>query len=575
MKSTHKGARFLAMAICLSILLSIAAPALAATVYGYSTVTAATATVYGDAKKSSVIGSFKKGDILAVVGATSDNTLYQVLQGPGSSSVGYVLRSQVGKAVSKITSGKTLATMSGATAGTGGSTSTPVTGGSKGKIVNVKNDVNFRATASSSGKKLGALKLGTEVTVLGKEGGFYKLSYNGKTGYVAEKYVEVLTPSVTQGYVKASTKLYAAAEKVTAGSQSLPKNAIVTVKGEEGDFYLVTYGTKEGYLLKSYYVALAADTAASGSGTITASVSMYRYAVPALGTVTSLKKNAEVVINGENGNYYNVTSGGKTGYVLKTKVKIVEEGGSTVTTGGKDTGKITVGKGDIKVTPGNSKPSSTVSAGLSAAKKKNSETYGYIYVKGTNISQPVLYRKSNVHYYANHDINKSSSSAGAAYTFFGGLTRNNVITAHNMRTSGTMFHELHHIYDKTMGNSKCQTTDAKCANKNWSSAPDLKVAGNRTFEINFAGYNTWEVWAMYKTNANEPKSTINNNIQSLASAKPAAVKTWIETQKNRSDIKFNTAISTDDIFMTVYTCGTNFDSSNAQSRLYIFLKAVK
>jgi hypothetical protein len=80
---------------------------------------------------------------------------------------------------------------------------------------------------------------------------------------------------------------------------------------------------------------------------------------------------------------------------------------------------------------------------------------------------------------------------------------------------------------------------------------------------------------MYETSANESTNTLKYNINPLSSYSPSQIKTWIAYQKSRSEYKFNTAVSTDDIFLTVFTCGNNYDNAAAQSRLYFFLKAVK
>ncbi len=212
---------------------------------------------------------------------------------------------------------------------------------------------------------------------------------------------------------------------------------------------------------------------------------------------------------------------------------------------------------------------------LAAAQKINSKVIGYMNISGTNIQQPIMYYgSSNVHYYSNHDIYNRSSSSGVPYTFYGQMVRNNVVTGHNMRGSNAMLHQLHHIQEKTLGYTKCQTTDYTCKGS-LSSAPSLTVAANRTWEISLFGYNKWEVWAMYETPANESANTLKYNINPLSSYSPSQIKTWIAYQKNRSEYKFNTAVSTDDIFLTIYTCGTNYDYASAQSRIYFFLKAVK
>lgn len=56
----------------------------------------------------------------------------------------------------------------------------------------VKNDVNVRSGPGSEYTKLGVAKTGDKLTVIGVTGtNWYKISYNGKTGYVAGNYVTV------------------------------------------------------------------------------------------------------------------------------------------------------------------------------------------------------------------------------------------------------------------------------------------------------------------------------------------------------------------------------------------------
>ena len=52
------------------------------------------------------------------------------------------------------------------------------------------------------------------------------------------------------------------------------------------------------------------------------------------------------------------------------------------------------------------------------------------------------------------------------------------------------------------------------------------------------------------------------------------VQKWIDKQISRSEYSFGTTPAVTDQFMTIYTCGDNHDSSDAQSRLYFFLRQV-
>lgn len=194
---------------------------------------------------------------------------------------------------------------------------------------------------------------------------------------------------------------------------------------------------------------------------------------------------------------------------------------------------------------------------LSEAQKLNSDAVGWIKVPNTNIDYPILYDKSGNFYYLTHDIYKNSSTAGSICSFYSSPTNNTIITGHNSRQSGSMLHELHKLQD----NKSSLTTKA-----------------NRTFNITFGKYSKWEVWALYETNDSEPASTLKNNTHpfrtSGGSWTEKEITDWIAKQKSRSEIDLGVSVSSEDVIMTLYTCGDNYDYSTAQSRLYFFLKAI-
>ncbi|MBZ9688310.1 polysaccharide deacetylase family protein [Clostridium estertheticum] len=53
--------------------------------------------------------------------------------------------------------------------------------------------INVRSTASSSSSIIGPLPKDSKVNTLGTSNGFYKISYNGKTGYVESSYIKIVT----------------------------------------------------------------------------------------------------------------------------------------------------------------------------------------------------------------------------------------------------------------------------------------------------------------------------------------------------------------------------------------------
>ncbi len=214
---------------------------------------------------------------------------------------------------------------------------------------------------------------------------------------------------------------------------------------------------------------------------------------------------------------------------------------------------------------GSPDPSATPEAGkmpkdYKAAREINKDVIGWIKVPNTNIDYPILYDKSGKFFYDNHDIFKEktgSPGAGSIYTYYGALTRNTIVTGHNIRKAGTMFHGLHKVQD----------------NKS-----SLSSRSNRVFSIRLFGFTKWEVFALYETKDNEPTSTLKYNIKHLSTkdnSNRKEIEEWIAYQKGRSEVSLDVSVTADDLLMTLLTCGDNYDYSDAQSRLYIFLKAVE
>ena len=659
MNSSRKSLRLVALAMCMALLLGLAAPAMAASIYAYGTVNANNTPVYSSTAKTATLGVFNLGDVVAVESQVSAQSLYVVRLGSSTTSVGYIAKSAVGTLSYSLKSGTTVASVktSGTSTGSAGvianctncnfraaasnsstklgtlnkgtvvsvlategsfykivangttgyvsktyvtitntSGTTTTTSGTAGVIANCNSYVNFRATASATGTLLGTLSKGTSVTVIATEGSFYKIVANGKTGYVSKTYVSLTgtsTPTTTTPTTTTPTSgtltgsgTYVTLRSKAASSYStvarMKVGTAVTISSESGDYYKVTASGKTGYVPKSNVKTASTSTGTTtttGTPGVIANCNSYvnfRATASATGAkLGTLSKGTAVTILGTEGSFTKITASGKTGYVSSQYVSASDSSAPTTTTQGTDTGVIALGSGTIKVEPYKSSASSTVKSKLAAAQKINSKTVGYINITGTNIQQPIMYYgSSNVHYYSTHDIYNRSSSSGVPYTFYGQMVRNNVVTGHNMRGSNAMLHQLHHIQEKTLGYTKCQTTDYNCTGS-FSSVPSLTVAANRTWDISLFGYNKWEVWAMYETPANESANTLKYNINPLSSYSPSQIKTWVAYQKNRSEYKFNTAVSTDDVFLTIYTCGNNYDYASAQSRLYFFLKAVK
>ena len=78
---------------------------------------------------------------------------------------------------------------------------------------------------------------------------------------------------------------------------------------------------------------------------------------------------------------------------------------------------------------------------------KNSDIYAWISVPGTNVDYPVLQHPSDNGYYLYHNLNHSQGYPGCIYTEnYNSKNWSDPVTVlygHDMRSTGTMFHQLH------------------------------------------------------------------------------------------------------------------------------------
>lgn len=123
------------------------------------------------------------------------------------------------------------------------------------------NNVNMRRNASSSSTVLERLDDGDRVTVLGESGNYFRVSYNGRTGYIMKQYIvvpgkdgEVQTAT---GYpygttAKDDVNMRSRAAVSSSRITVIPQGASVTVLGVEGSFAKITYNGRTGYAMTAY-----------------------------------------------------------------------------------------------------------------------------------------------------------------------------------------------------------------------------------------------------------------------------------------------------------------------------------
>ena len=149
-------------------------------------------------------------------------------------------------------------------------------------VVNASS-LNVRQKHSLTSSIICSLPRNTKINTLGKVGGFYKLNYKGKIGYVYSYYIKIIiakpiTKPVTKPITKPITKpttpvvQFTGVGTITVSSlnvrttASMGNNTIgainptkkVNIYGMQGDFYKIRYYGQWGYICKSYVMVVNA-----------------------------------------------------------------------------------------------------------------------------------------------------------------------------------------------------------------------------------------------------------------------------------------------------------------------------
>lgn len=191
-------------------------------------------------------------------------------------------------------------------------------------------NVNVRATVGMNGAVLGKISQGTEFTVLQKDGNWFKISYNGQEAFVSADYFGMTKAEGTINSYDVNLR-----EKATSSSDSLGKFAEgdkVTVTGQTGDWYRISYNGGSAYVNKEYvsgtYVSAvpnvegavteAAEKTKSYYGMVTASGGLRVRKEASLNSVvlTVLPYGTEVTVDRVGSEWIRIiTDAGQKGYV--------------------------------------------------------------------------------------------------------------------------------------------------------------------------------------------------------------------------------------------------------------------
>ncbi len=193
------------------------------------------------------------------------------------------------------------------------------------------------------GAIIGSFGNGASVTVIGQEGEWYKVSYNGTVGYCHSAYItQSSTPAASAargGTVNAVPGLNVRTGPWGSIVGSFANGARVSILGQEGEWYRVSYNGAVGYCHSAYInadsasstaPAQPASTPATSAGYVTADVLNVRSA-PWGSILTTFNYGTKIDIVGKEGDWYRVSWNGRIVYCHASYVSSSKPSSGTTT----------------------------------------------------------------------------------------------------------------------------------------------------------------------------------------------------------------------------------------------------
>jgi len=209
-----------------------------------------------------------------------------------------------------------------------------------GKVNTPGTTLNVRSGPGTSYAVIGSLKHNEKVNVSDENSGWYKLTYNGKAGYVSKAYVTLdgetqppATPQTRTVYVNtpgSTLNVRSGAGTAYAVIGSLKHGEKITVTDHNSDWYKLTFNGKTGYISRSFTKAdnpapAPAPSAPAAKTVYVNTPGMTLNVRSGPGTtyaiLGSLKHGEKLSVTTENSSWYKLTFNGKTGYISASYVK--------------------------------------------------------------------------------------------------------------------------------------------------------------------------------------------------------------------------------------------------------------
>jgi len=202
--------------------------------------------------------------------------------------------------------------------------------------------LNLRQEPSLTASVLGQYPTGTWMTVLSEEGEWSKVSVDGKTGYVMNKFLSEGNAASTL-YVRTNTGrgLNLRDEPGLTGNiiTSFKPGTAVEILVRGSSWHKVRVGDQVGYMSSQYLTAGQTSGGSSSTGSKTGTVKnpganqvlLLRETASTDARVLGYYRNGvQVTILGESNGFYKVNVGGKTGYMMKKFISLNSSASTTL-----------------------------------------------------------------------------------------------------------------------------------------------------------------------------------------------------------------------------------------------------
>ena len=210
------------------------------------------------------------------------------------------------------------------------------TGSSNGSVKG--SDVRLRSGPSTNYSILGTYQNGTPLTITGTENGGTKVTIGGVSGYIRSDYVSGGGADSKAGYIKGTGVRMRSGASTTSSILGVYNTGTkMTITGESGNWYKVSYSGRDGYVSKDYMTTTKPDNgggSTSQTGYIKGNDVRLRSGAGTNYSILGTYNNGTpLTITGTSGNWTAVTINGVKGYVNSAYVTTTKSDGGSKPSG--------------------------------------------------------------------------------------------------------------------------------------------------------------------------------------------------------------------------------------------------